>query len=41
LEIHRKVGYDAEYMAAHSLPLDLKIITLTLWKVLKADGVQH
>lgn len=41
LEIPRKVRYDAEYMAAQSLPLDLKIITLTLWRVLKAEGVQH
>jgi O-antigen biosynthesis protein WbqP len=41
LEIPRKVRLDAEYMAAQSLPLDLKIITLTLWRVLKAEGVQH
>lgn len=41
LEIPRKVQFDAEYMAAQSLPLDLKIISLTLWRVLKAEGVQH
>jgi O-antigen biosynthesis protein WbqP len=41
LEISTKVRYDAEYMAAQSLPLDLKIIVLTLWRVLKAEGVQH
>ena len=41
LEIPRKVQFDAEYMAAQSLPLDLKIIALTLWRVLKADGIQH
>ena len=41
LEIPRKVGYDAEYMAAQSLPLDLKIMALTLWRVLKTEGVQH
>jgi O-antigen biosynthesis protein WbqP len=41
LEIPLKVRFDAEYMAAQSLPLDLKIITLTLWRVLKAEGVQH
>jgi len=41
LEIPRKVGYDAEYMEAQSLPLDLKIMTLTLWRVIKAEGVQH
>jgi O-antigen biosynthesis protein WbqP len=41
LEIPLKVRFDAEYMASQSLPLDLKILTLTLWKVLKAEGVQH
>lgn len=41
LEIPRKVRYDAEYMAAQSLPMDLKIILLTLGRVLKAEGVQH
>jgi O-antigen biosynthesis protein WbqP len=41
LEIPLKVGYDAEYMAAQSLPLDLKIIALTLRRVIKAEGVQH
>jgi O-antigen biosynthesis protein WbqP len=41
LEIPLKVRYDAEYMAAQSLALDLKILALTLWRVLKADGVQH
>jgi len=41
LGIPRKVRYDAEYMAAQSFSLDLKIITLTLWRVLKAEGVQH
>jgi O-antigen biosynthesis protein WbqP len=41
LEIPLKVQYDAEYMEAQSLGLDLKIIVLTLWRVLKAEGVQH
>jgi len=41
LEIPRKVALDAEYMAAHSLRFDLKIIGLTLWRVLCADGVHH
>lgn len=41
LPIPRKVQYDAEYMAAQCAALDLKILTLTLWRVLKADGVQH
>lgn len=41
LKIPVKVDYDVEYMAAQSLPLDLKIMTLTLWRVLKAEGVHH
>jgi O-antigen biosynthesis protein WbqP len=41
LEIPIKVQYDAEYMEAQSLSLDLKILMLTLWRVLKAEGVQH
>jgi O-antigen biosynthesis protein WbqP len=41
LEISIKVRFDAEYMESQSLPLDLKILILTLWKVLKAEGVQH
>jgi len=41
LEIPRKVGYDAEYMQAQSPSLDLKILMLTLWRVLQAEGVQH
>jgi O-antigen biosynthesis protein WbqP len=41
LEIPLKVRYDAEYMEAQSLSLDLKIMSLTLWKVIKAEGVQH
>jgi len=41
LEIPRKVRLDADYMAAQSLTLDLKILALTLWRVLQAEGVQH
>ncbi len=41
LAIPLKVHFDAEYMASPSLLLDLKIIALTLWRVLKAEGVQH
>jgi O-antigen biosynthesis protein WbqP len=41
LEIPRKVGYDAEYMRAQSLALDCKILVLTFWRVLQADGVRH
>lgn len=41
LAIPVKVEYDAEYMEAQSLGVDLKILLLTLWRVLKAEGVQH
>jgi O-antigen biosynthesis protein WbqP len=41
LDIPVKVRYDAEYMAAQSLLLDLKILALTLWRVLRAEGVRH
>jgi O-antigen biosynthesis protein WbqP len=41
LAIPLKVRYDTEYMAAQSFLLDLKILALTLWRVLKAEGVQH
>jgi O-antigen biosynthesis protein WbqP len=41
LEIPVKVGFDAAYMEAQSLPVDLKILMLTLWRVIKAEGVQH
>jgi len=41
LAIPLKVRYDTEYMAEQSFLLDLKILALTLWRVLKAEGVQH
>jgi len=41
LPISLKVGYDTEYMHAQSFRLDLKIMMLTLWRVLKAEGVRH
>ncbi|MBZ5654393.1 MAG: sugar transferase [Acidobacteriia bacterium] len=41
LEIPIKVQYDAEYMQEQSPSFDLKILMLTLWRVLKAEGVQH
>jgi O-antigen biosynthesis protein WbqP len=41
LEIPVKVRYDVEYMEAQSLLMDLKILRLTLWRVIKAKGVQH
>jgi O-antigen biosynthesis protein WbqP len=41
LEIPRKVRYDAEYMSAQSWLLDLKIMALTIWRVFRAENVQH
>jgi O-antigen biosynthesis protein WbqP len=41
LEIPLKVHYDAEYMAAQSPLLDLKILGLTLLRVIQREGVQH
>jgi O-antigen biosynthesis protein WbqP len=41
LAISVKVQYDVEYMNAQSWPFDIKIMGLTLWQVLKAEGVQH
>jgi O-antigen biosynthesis protein WbqP len=41
LEIPLKVRYDAEYMAAQSPLLDLKILALTLLRVMQREGIQH
>jgi O-antigen biosynthesis protein WbqP len=41
LKIPLKVRYEAEYMAAQSPLFDLKILVLTLWRVIKGEGVQH
>jgi len=41
LEIPVKVRYDADYMAAQSLALDLNILARTVWRVIKGEGVQH
>lgn len=41
LEIPVKVRYDAEYMQRQSLGLDLSILVLTLWRVLRSQGVSH
>jgi O-antigen biosynthesis protein WbqP len=41
LEILRKVRYDAEYMEAQSPAFDLKILALTFWRVMRAEGVRH
>jgi O-antigen biosynthesis protein WbqP len=41
LEIPVKVRFDAEYMQRQSLGLDLKILLLTLWQVLRSQGIHH
>lgn len=41
LPIPEKVRLDAEYLQKRSLGLDLKIILLTVWRVLRRDGVTH
>jgi O-antigen biosynthesis protein WbqP len=41
LFIAEKVKFDAAYGRSRSLMLDVKIIFLTVWKVLRKDGVVH
>lgn len=41
LPILQKVALDVEYLQRNSLSMDIKIIWLTLIKVLKKDGVSH
>jgi O-antigen biosynthesis protein WbqP len=41
LSIPLKVQLDVKYLQQHSLWLDLKIIGLTAFKVIKKDGVSH
>lgn len=41
LPIPAKVDFDEYYMLHHSLFFDLKIILLTVLKVLRSDGVKH
>jgi O-antigen biosynthesis protein WbqP len=41
LPIPVKVEFDAYYLAHHSFVLDIKILFLTLLKVLRSEGVQH
>jgi O-antigen biosynthesis protein WbqP len=41
LPIPDKVKLDVDYMQNQSLCLDLKIVLLTLLKVLRRDGIQH
>jgi O-antigen biosynthesis protein WbqP len=37
----RKVELDAEYLARQSLALDLRILVLTVVRVIRSDGVSH
>lgn len=41
LPIPQKVALDVEYLHRKSLLLDIKIIILTAWKVVKRDNVTH
>lgn len=41
LPVPRKVELDAYYLEHRGLALDLKILALTVLKVLRAEGVQH
>tara|TARA_B100000902_G_C27197035_1_gene857030 strand:+ start:654 stop:1214 length:561 start_codon:yes stop_codon:yes gene_type:complete len=41
LTIEEKVKFDAEYFSKKSLRFDLYIIYLTLFKVIKKDGISH
>lgn len=41
LPIADKVRLDAEYLRRQSFVFDLKIIFLTLWRVLRRDGITH
>jgi O-antigen biosynthesis protein WbqP len=41
LPIPEKVKWDAEYLQKRSLGFDLKILWMTLVKVLRSDGVSH
>ena len=41
LSISKKVAYDEEYMQKKSLLFDLKILWMTLLKVLNKKGISH
>ena len=41
LPIPQKVAYDVEYLKRRSFRFDLKILWLTLVKVLRREGVSH
>jgi len=41
LSISEKVVFDDYYLKHHKIALDIKILFLTVWKVIKADGVEE
>ena len=41
IPIERKVAFDAEYLAKRSLLFDIRILWLTVLKVIHRDGVSH
>ena len=41
LPISQKVRLDEEYLKNRSLALDIKILWLTFWRVIRRDGVAH
>ncbi len=41
LLLHEKVFYDVIYMREQSLTFDLKILWLTLWRVIRRTGIAH
>jgi O-antigen biosynthesis protein WbqP len=41
LSISEKVNFDLEYMKKKSFLFDVKILFMTLFKVIRNDGVKH
>ncbi len=41
LPLAEKVRYDTEYLQRQSLAFDLRMLILTVWKVIRRDGVTH
>lgn len=41
LPIPAKVALDAEYLRGRSLGLDLRILWMTIWRVIRREGVAH
>lgn len=37
----RKIALDLEYLQRHNLGFDFNILWLTLWRVVRSDGVSH